>query len=690
MHANYRLLKKQILEERETITDEALFTSNAYADYQSGMAESASKRYKTGVQVIMTWDTSPDAEIAFTDNSTIHENAGNYITTSFPTRLLRSLSLTGLTGHECGHLLFTDFTSRRLYLASLQSGSFYPADPSQTLTQYRYHYEEIKDAMDSKKETVCKTLALCAANLTNILEDIYIEARMCQLFPGNFRTGIQLNSQRMAELSPSIQSQIDKKFIDWSIMMNLILQYCRSGDVNNPTNYQGTYLECLDECIPLLEDSMYTADPKKRYTAANELLIVLWPYIKPLIEDAEKAQAKGSGNKFLEKLEETLGKEASGTTAIPNGKGGPKMKRTGKINPSSIKSGKKEAQKVLQEETGRIPRTKTTQLSVGTNPSVSYNFDYKGTGYEDTAKDILAVLTKLATQQANEHYEDELTEELQQESDELQYGDIHKGIPIHINRIRKITPFLMESYDLVKTPLLEISRRLQSSMKEILDKKRNGEKLSHLLYGKRLEARYLYHEDGAYFSRTRLPGEPSELAVGLLVDESGSMSSNSRITMAKQAAIILYDFCTSLDIPVTIYGHTEWSGVELYSYAEFDALDKQDCYRLMDMSARGGNRDGAALRFVANHLTRRPEDLKILILISDGQPAGSGYSGTAAEKDLQSIKREYEKKGVILFAAAIGTDKERIKTIYKDGFLDISDLNKLPKLLPKLIEQYIQ
>ena len=110
----------------------------------------------------------------------------------------------------------------------------------------------------------------------------------------------------------------------------------------------------------------------------------------------------------------------------------------------------------------------------------------------------------------------------------------------------------------------------------------------------------------------------------------------------------------------------------------------------MDMCARGCYRVGAALRFVAEHLCQRPEPVKILILISDGQPSGSEYYGTAAEADLRTIKKEYQQKGVILFAAAIGTDKERIKRIYQDGFLDITDLNKLPKLLPKLISQFIQ
>ena len=288
-------------------------------------------------------------------------------------------------------------------------------------------------------------------------------------------------------------------------------------------------------------------------------------------------------------------------------------------------------------------------------------------------------------------YEEDLSEELQKESHAIRYGNIHKGIHIHINRITQVPQHLIKNYEAIAAPLLDISSRLQQSVKEILDKKRSGEKLNHLVYGRRLEPRNLYHNDGGYFSRTRLPGDPSELAVALLIDESGSMRSAARLPMANQTAIILYDFCRSLNIPITIYGHTEddYDTVQLYSYAEYNSVDNQDRYRLMDMAPRSGNRDGAALRFVAEHLRKRPEELKLLILISDGQPAGTGYYGTYAEADLRAIKKEYHQKGIILFAAAIGSDKERIKRIYGGGFLDITDLNKLPKLLPQLITQYI-
>ena len=110
----------------------------------------------------------------------------------------------------------------------------------------------------------------------------------------------------------------------------------------------------------------------------------------------------------------------------------------------------------------------------------------------------------------------------------------------------------------------------------------------------------------------------------------------------------------------------------------------------MDMSASCGNRDGAALRYAAERLMTRPEAIKLLIIISDGQPAGENYYGTEAEADLRGIKKEYTAKGIQLFAAAIGSDKPNIQRIYGDGFLDITNLEKLPVNLGKLIIRQIK
>ena len=145
----------------------------------------------------------------------------------------------------------------------------------------------------------------------------------------------------------------------------------------------------------------------------------------------------------------------------------------------------------------------------------------------------------------------------------------------------------------------------------------------------------------------------------------------------------------------TSYGHStgyhgDGESVDLYSYAEFDSFDNDDKYRMMDISARGSNRDGAALRYVAERLSKRLEAVKLLILVSDGQPAASGYYGTAAEEDLRGIKQEYQRKGILFIAAAIGNDKQNIERIYGDSFLDISDLTQLPTKLTNVVKRHIR
>jgi nitric oxide reductase activation protein len=141
-----------------------------------------------------------------------------------------------------------------------------------------------------------------------------------------------------------------------------------------------------------------------------------------------------------------------------------------------------------------------------------------------------------------------------------------------------------------------------------------------------------------------------------------------------------------------VYGHTTGysKGVDMFSNAEFESYDNDDKYRMMDIGARNSNRDGAALRFVAERLSKRQEDVKLLILISDAQPADWGYSGTAAEEDLRGIKKEYQRKGILFVAAAIGDDKQNIERIYGDSFLDITDLNQLPVKLTAVVKRHIR
>lgn len=349
-------------------------------------------------------------------------------------------------------------------------------------------------------------------------------------------------------------------------------------------------------------------------------------------------------------------------------------------------------QKTVAEEGGRIPFHQTESVSVPVGGDVEYDEDYQREHNDAAASDIERMLDRMAEKAACKQLENERLRELNEAAQSISYGDIHEGVDITVHRIAEVDDELQDQYHEIAGPLLTISRQLQRTLVQKLKDQQRGGKQTGLVMGRRLDAHALCRNDGKVFYKNNLPNEIPRISVGLLLDESGSMCCGDRSTYARAAAIILYDFCQSLNIPIMVYGHsTGWGAdVDLYSYAEFDSIDKDDKYRLMDISARCSNRDGAALRFVAEQLSKRTEEVRILILVSDGQPAASGYSGTAAEEDLRGIKQEYKRKGILFVAAAIGDDKQNIERIYGDSFLDITDLNELPNKLTAVIKRYMK
>ena len=78
------------------------------------------------------------------------------------------------------------------------------------------------------------------------------------------------------------------------------------------------------------------------------------------------------------------------------------------------------------------------------------------------------------------------------------------------------------------------------------------------------------------------------------------------------------------------------------------------------------------------------------MLVSDGQPFDDDYMGTAAEEDLRGIQSEYQRKGLLFIAAAIGDDRENLQRIYGESYLDISDMSQLPIKLTQVVKRHIQ
>lgn len=706
MRASHLTVRKRIMDEKSKITDEEFFTSKEYRGYLADITEAATKRYRRPIHVTVFADPE-DSTVAYTDYNGIVINACNHITWSMPTRKLRSMSIEGFNAHENSHNLFTDNRIAHAYFNSLEHGKFYPKKPTRLKGDQKLNAQGIIDALMDDTDPIPKTVILRTAKaLSNILEDGYVDARYSYEFPGNPARGIALNNVRFAETVPDIDTMIDKQFYPHNIVLNLLLEYVRAREVNNLTGYTGEYMDRFLAALPLVDACIYDEDSRARFDAVNRIMIDLWPLMQRCFDDLRDKQqndassSSGSGNSTTpgtgedsdsddgmgavqDALESQLPQIAPNFTM----ESGP-VPFNGAFSPDEEHAQEllEQVSKALSEETARIAAHRTETIISNGDGSIVQDSEYEGAGYEFSATDIERVLEEIATGKVNESLEEELSEELQSEATSIQYGNAHRNINITVHRMSHVNQNLIDSYTAVAPQLLMLSKRLQRSVSAILRDKRQGGKQTGLYVGKHLDQHAFHRNDGRVFCNKRLPTEPINMSVALLVDESGSMCGCDRITKARATAIVVQDFCEKLGIPIMIVGHTaSCAHVELFSYADFKSVDKKDRYRLMDMSARCCNRDGAALRYVAEKLSKQNSDVKMLFIICDGQPNDDGYTGTAAEADLRGIKLEYSRKGVQIFAAAIGDDRANIERIYGAGYLDITDLNQLPVMLTQLI-----
>lgn len=97
----------------------------------------------------------------------------------------------------------------------------------------------------------------------NVMEDVYIEGRMCDAFPGGIKTGILLNNLRFADEMDTVTQEIDKQHHEVFIIVNLLIQYAKAGDLNNLDGYKGPFLDAVYECIPYVDEGTVLFHPAR-------------------------------------------------------------------------------------------------------------------------------------------------------------------------------------------------------------------------------------------------------------------------------------------------------------------------------------------------------------------------------------------------------------------------------------------
>jgi cobalamin biosynthesis protein CobT len=197
--------------------------------------------------------------------------------------------------------------------------------------------------------------------------------------------------------------------------------------------------------------------------------------------------------------------------------------------------------------------------------------------------------------------------------------------------------------------------------------------------------------------------ESYDIAYSLLIDLSGSMSGTNLYT-AIQTACLMGQVLAALNIPFEVVGFTsDGSGgghagflrttplrhfvfkpfEERLSWKLFGRLENV----LIGHISCSQNVDGEAVEWACKRLLPRKEKKRVLIVLSDGQPADGITPYDALHRHLKDMVEQYTKMGVVLIGIGMHTDAPA--NFYKNYVL-LSDLNELPKTVIDQVERFIE
>lgn len=660
-----KVRKKEI---EKTITDEEIFTSEKFKSRMQNIVNSI--LYKQFRQPKVSFEHDPKSSCtAYTDGTKTHINTANGVIQYYTKRESRILTIIGILSHECAHILYLQFKEENAIMNSLkQNGELFGEIMPEDKIEEKY-IKEIEEALNN--ENYRPIFCNIYHQLSNIFSDVHDERKITDDYHGLVEQALIYSTESLRGQSESVETLTEaiknKQADELSVMFSLILQQARFGSVVIENESKLKSNELLDNIIniaPEIEKGTTTDDLNEKFSAINKCLLVLWKYIREMLNDN---QQNGQNGNQSNDSDNSQSNQQQSTQNVMNS-----------LN-QGVKNAVGNASAIPQNRTN-APQKKGDNKSAG-----------KVMSAEEAENIVKNIAKSIVSEQANEKAKREAENTLK--SDDLQIinsADMtssHKGIPYSVERDLEVDNSDRIEYQKQMKELGPISKKLQNKMKFILDDMKQGCKLTRRQFGRKIESRDTFRIDSKFFSNTKLPQDLPDMAIMVLIDESGSMS-GSRIEAARKAAYLLYDFASGLNIPICICGHSNNYGVNFQQYTSFENISNNDKYRLNHIKSKNAsNRDGMAIIFADELLVKRPEEVKLMFIISDGQPNADNYGGNSAKEDIRSIVSKYKKKGIQTFAAAIGDDRERIREIYGSGYLDITDLSQLPKTLVNMVKK---
>lgn len=694
----------------KTSLDEARFlTSNSYRIFLEKIVRGISGNYS--LKLIFS-------EGVYTDGNVVSVNPLHPYLTNLKDLSEKTLCILGQLAHEVFHILYTDFRT----------------------------LEEIEKRYKQQGFFRMKIIHDCL----NIIEDAAIELAGTNYYTGSFKQAIIANNKNALENMPSLDEMAKQKAPRLSIFLQACAMYCILGTLKGKLQ-DPELLKLFQQAMPILEQGRLAPDTWGRFEAAEKLYALM----EPLIQEAEQLNQEtevqnsfkytknekisaGQGTpqpmpniqqdfqqkqrqKTKEEIEKQIKKGSAGNEDDEQ-TGDSSLEQTRANNEQDhcsenskdeqaneeIKNGRTEEAEDEEkseddeetteggaEEDNSGDEQKEDQDSGSDEEDASNDAEEDSKEMEELLKQLQTQLEEVKDEAAYEEYnrQEQLKRdrEIQEFARSVRYDDLHKHISVKIERKFVVDDAVRKQYETEFQQIKNLARNLTKNLQDLI-KFNEDAKLSGL-YSGRVNKSQLYRVDKRIFFQRKRKSEEADLAVLMLVDQSGSMC-GSRIHYARLACMMMYEVCSALRIPFAVIGHEAMWGRNVVvhrHFVDFDSLDPDEKYKLALLNADDNTREGVSLKYAGEYLLRRPEQDKILIAISDGEPyhfsANGEYSGELAQKDTARVVKYLEVNGIKVFGVAIGDEKSSIKKIYTHNFIDIPSVQLLPQRLVELIRR---
>ena len=655
---------------------------------------------------------------ACTNGDSMIIGVNNSLVKYFPNRELRHYAIQGLRVHETAHVLFTDFKTIDMWLGALRNGNWWPVVPDHAQDPDGAELTQVL----SKKE-FSKSFAAIAGRLENAIEDGFIEREIKEMYKGLATTELCTTNDAMLSMASTFGEFLKAGRSAYSAMFQQVLMYAKY-DITMVDDMPEQYSDIFDACMEVVDDVKCERDVKKRLCGVNELCCILYPLFKEMLtknSEKQNQQSSGSGNgkpgnSGFGLPQNSQGQQnGSGNAQNNSSNGNGNGKSVGSMTAEQLSEALKEAVKQIEQAAKNVgvnnlpdrhSNSITNQASKskdakkresgkqGSGNNASGNGNGNGnsnsianapganSGKSDLSAakcDIKAIekarKQEIATAQANNEANNQLAQEGAKIGSEI-------GTKISVRRAAEVPQSNIDTYNRLSAGLLSVTKNFERRLKTTIRDEENDDAVAGLPMGSRVEARLAYHQDGKIFSRKNFPRDNPRLAVGYLCDESGSMSDKA-IAASVRTAIILQDLCERMELPCYVCGFTTggYSGsVDIITYVDKN-VDGKDKYRTTGMASRGGTPTVPAMKYMGKKLMKDSTEKKILIVSTDGC-SGRGYGET-----VRDVIKKLQHDGVMVIGAGIGDSKPRIQEEFGSNFLDISNLDAMPKILCNIVKK---